>query len=204
MRAGMPTPRAAVADNDLAVGRVVEAVTRSRFWPKTAIFIVEDDPQAGFDHIDGHRTVALVVSPYTPRGAVDSTNYNQTSMIRTMELILGLPPMNQFDASASAMASCFAAEANLAPYRAVKNIVPLDELNPEVEAKFPPRCRWTTSTKPTRTRSTASCGTPCAAATTPIPPGPCWPKTRRKKIARKRNGASENSHENAQRRDPDL
>jgi hypothetical protein len=138
-RPGMPTPQAAVADNDLAVGRIVEAVTHSKFWPETAIFIVQDDPQAGFDHIDGHRTVALVVSPYTPRGAVDSTNYNQTSMIRTMELILGLPPMNQLDASASAMTSCFAAKANLTPYEAVDNIIPLDQLNPEKEAIRDPR-----------------------------------------------------------------
>ena len=140
-RPGMPTPRAAVADNDLAVGQVVEAVTHSKFWPETAIFIVQDDPQAGFDHIDGHRTVAMVISPYTPRRAVDSTNYNQTSMIRTMELVLGLPPMNQFDASASAMATCFTEEPNLTPYEAVKNNIPLDELNPEPAAIRDPRGR---------------------------------------------------------------
>ncbi len=138
-RPDMPTPQAAVADNDLALGRVVEAVTHSKFWPKTAIFVVQDDPQAGFDHIDGHRTVAMVISPYTPRHVVDSTNYNQTSMIRTMELILGLPPMNQFDASASAMTTCFDAEANLAPYDAVPNIIPLDQLNPDPEAIRDPR-----------------------------------------------------------------
>jgi hypothetical protein len=138
-RPGMPTPQASVADNDLAVGQVVEAVTKSKFWPTTAIFIVQDDPQAGFDHVDGHRTVALVVSPYTPRQTVDSTNYNQTSMMRTMELILGLPPMNQFDASASAMTGCFAGKPNLAPFASVKNNIPLDQLNPEPAAIRDPR-----------------------------------------------------------------
>lgn len=133
-RPDMPTPAAAVADNDLALGRVVEAVSRSKFWPQTCIFVVQDDPQNGFDHIDGHRTVALVISPYTRRHAVDSTNYNQTSMVRTMELILGLPPMNQLDASATPMASCFTGEIDLTPYAAAPNNVPLDELNPKLSA----------------------------------------------------------------------
>ncbi|MBI2826334.1 MAG: bifunctional YncE family protein/alkaline phosphatase family protein [Planctomycetia bacterium] len=133
-RPRMPTPEASVADNDLALGQVVEALSHSRFWPTSAIFVVEDDPQAGFDHIDGHRTVAMVISPYARRRAVDSTNYNQTSMIRTMELILGLAPMNQLDASATAMASCFTDKPDLAPYKAVKNNIPLDRLNPDEEA----------------------------------------------------------------------
>jgi YVTN family beta-propeller protein len=133
-RPGMPTPAAAVADNDLALGQVVEAFSRSKFWKDSAIFVVQDDPQAGFDHIDGHRTVAMVVSPYVRRRAVDSTNYNQTSMIRTMELILGLPPMNQLDASATAMASCFTEKPDLTPYKSVKNNIPLDQLNPPVSA----------------------------------------------------------------------
>ncbi len=133
-RPGMPTPEASVADNDLALGQVIDAMTHSKFWPETAIFVVQDDPQAGFDHIDGHRTLAMVVSPYTPRRVVNSTNYNQTSMIRTIELILGLPPMNQLDASATPMADCFAGELNLAPYEAVQNIIPLDRLNPELES----------------------------------------------------------------------
>ena len=131
-RPGMPAPEAAVADNDLALGRVVEGVSRSKFWRDTCIFVVEDDPQNGFDHVDGHRTVALVVSPYTRRRVVDSTNYNQTSMVRSIELILGLPPMNQIDASASPMASCFTAAADALPYTAAKNIIPLDRLNPEI------------------------------------------------------------------------
>jgi YVTN family beta-propeller protein len=138
-RPRMPTPRASVADNDLALGRVVEAVSHSRFWSDTAIFVVEDDPQAGFDHVDGHRTVAFAISPYSRRNAVDSTNYNQTGMIRTIELILGLPPMNQLDASATAMANAFTDQPNLAPFSAVPNSVPLDELNPELEAIRDPR-----------------------------------------------------------------
>jgi YVTN family beta-propeller protein len=138
-RPGTPTPQASVADNDLALGQVVEAISHSKFWPETAVFVVQDDPQAGFDHIDGHRTVAMVISPYTPRRALDSTNYNQTSMIRTMELILGLPPMNQLDASASAMTGCFTDRPNLAPFEAVKNNIPLDQLNPELKTIRDPR-----------------------------------------------------------------
>ncbi|MEX0678770.1 MAG: bifunctional YncE family protein/alkaline phosphatase family protein [Pirellulales bacterium] len=138
-RPGMPTPQAAVADNDLALGQVIEAMTHSKFWKETAIFVVQDDPQAGFDHIDGHRTVAMVASPYTPRGTVDSTNYNQTSMIRTIELILGLPPMNQLDASATPMSTCFSGERNLTPYEAVKNVIPLDQLNPDLKSIRDPR-----------------------------------------------------------------
>ncbi len=140
-RPGMPTPEAAVADNDLALGQVVEAFSKSRFWKDSAIFVVEDDPQAGFDHVDGHRTVAMVVSPYARRRAVDSTNYNQTSMVRTMELILGLPPMNQLDASATSMAASFTEMPDLAPYEAVKNQIPLDRLNPEVSAIREPQAR---------------------------------------------------------------
>ncbi len=131
-RPDMPTPESAVADNDLALGRIVEAISHSKFWPETCIFVVQDDPQNGFDHIDGHRTVAMVISPYTRRKVVDSTNYNQTSMVRTMELILGLPPMNQFDSSATSMASCFTDQQDLTPYEAVPNQIPLDRLNPQL------------------------------------------------------------------------
>src|SRR6185295_8964586 len=84
-----PSPTAAVGDNDLAFGLCVEAITRSRFWPQTAIFVVEDDAQNGPDHVDAHRTIAYVISPYTKRRAVDSTMYSTSSMLRTMELILG-------------------------------------------------------------------------------------------------------------------
>jgi hypothetical protein len=131
-RDGMPTPRAAVADNDLALGRIVEAVTHSRFWPETAIFVVEDDPQAGLDHVDGHRTVALCISPYTKRGYVDSMHYTQTSMLRTMELIFGLQPLTQFTLAANPMLECFQATADLKPYDAKPNNIPLDEMNPKV------------------------------------------------------------------------
>jgi hypothetical protein len=128
-----PTPRAMVADNDLALGRIVEAVSKSKFWPEMCIFVVEDDPQAGFDHVDGHRTVALVISPYTRRGFVDHTSYNQTGMVKTIELVLGLPPMNQLDLSATAMRACFQSAPELRPYTARQNKIALDEMNPPME-----------------------------------------------------------------------
>ncbi len=114
---GRPTPTAYLADNDLALGRVVEGVSRSKFWKDTAIFVIEDDAQNGSDHVDAHRTVALVVSPYTKRGYVDSTLYSTSSMLRTMELILGLKPMSQFDAAARPMYDSFQAKADLRPYK---------------------------------------------------------------------------------------
>ena len=89
---GYPTPRACVADNDLALGRVVEAISHSRYWKESAIFVTEDDAQNGLDHVDGHRTVGLVISPWTRRAAVDSTFYTTINMYRTIEQILGLPP----------------------------------------------------------------------------------------------------------------
>jgi DNA-binding beta-propeller fold protein YncE len=113
---GKPTPTAFVADNDLALGRVVEGLSRSRFWPHLAIFVVEDDAQNGSDHVDAHRTVALVVSPYVRRKAVDSTMYSTSSMLRTMELCLGLDPMSQFDAAARPMSNSFTATADPTPY----------------------------------------------------------------------------------------
>ena len=116
--AGRLTPTAYVADNDRALGMVVEAVSRSKFWPQTAIFVVEDDAQNGPDHVDAHRTVALAISPYTRRHTVDSTLYSTSSMLRTMELILGLRPMTQFDAAATPMFNSFQAAADLTPYTA--------------------------------------------------------------------------------------
>lgn len=115
-RVGKPTPVAMVADNDLALGRVVDAISHSKFWPQTAIFVIEDDAQNGPDHVDAHRTVALVISPFTKRRAVDSSFYSTSSMLRTMELILGLAPMSQFDAAALPMYASFQARPNLAPY----------------------------------------------------------------------------------------
>jgi YVTN family beta-propeller protein len=127
---GFPTPRAMLADNDLALGRLVEAVSKSPFWAQTCIFVVEDDPQFGFDHVDGHRSVLQVISPYTKRRYRDSTNYNQTGVVKTIELILGLPPMNQLDLSATPMRACFQDRPDLTPYAAVPSKVPLDEMNP--------------------------------------------------------------------------
>ena len=129
---GLPTPRAAVADNDLALGRVVEAISHSKFWEQTCIFVTEDDPQAGLDHVDGHRTVGLVISPYTKRGEVISTNYSQINMFRTIENILGIPPLNQFDLAAEPMFDCFTSKADVSPYTAHPNNIPLEELNPEL------------------------------------------------------------------------
>ena len=126
---GFPTPRAMVADNDLAVGRIVDAVSHSRYWPTTAIFATEDDAQDGADHVDGHRSEALVISPYTRRGVVDSTLYTTVNLVRTIEQILGLPPMNQFDGAAVPMTAAFTKKRNLSPFTAVPNDVPLDEMN---------------------------------------------------------------------------
>jgi hypothetical protein len=105
-------------------------VCSSDLWKETAIFVVEDDPQAGLDHVDGRRTIAFCVSPYTKRGQVISTHYNQNSILRTMELILGLPPMNQFDMAANPMTDCFTDKPDFTPYIAQANQVPLDEMNP--------------------------------------------------------------------------
>jgi YVTN family beta-propeller protein len=116
-RVGKPTPTAMVADNDLALGMVVEAVSNSKFWKETAIFVVEDDAQNGPDHVDAHRAVALVISPYTKRKFVDSTLYSTTSMLRTMELVLGLKPMSQFDAAARPMYNSFTTKPDVMPYR---------------------------------------------------------------------------------------
>jgi hypothetical protein len=105
-------------------------VSHSRFWPTTCIFGIEDDPQDGWDHVSSYRTTAYVISPYTRRHAVVNTQYNNTSLLRTMELILGIPPMTQMDASATPMFDCFTSTPDLAPYDAVTNNVPLDEMNP--------------------------------------------------------------------------
>jgi hypothetical protein len=118
-RVGKPTPTAMVADNDLALGRVVEAVSMSKFWKDTAIFVLEDDAQNGSDHVDAHRTVALVISPYSKRGHVDSHLYSTSSMLRTMELILGLKPMSQFDAAARPLYDSFQAKPDLHSYQHV-------------------------------------------------------------------------------------
>ena len=118
-RPGASTPQAAVASNDLAVGKIIEAVTKSKVWSSSAIFIIEDDAQNGPDHIDSHRTVGLVVSPYVKRGTVDSTMYTTVSMLRTMELLLGLPPLTQHDAAATPMYNSFAKTADLSGYKTI-------------------------------------------------------------------------------------
>jgi hypothetical protein len=133
-KAGKPTPAAHVADNDLAFGQIIEAISHSRFWKETCVFAIEDDPQGGWDHVSSYRTTAYVISPYTRRRQVVSTQYNQPGMLRTIELILGLPPMNQMDAAATPMFDCFTATADFTPYVAVPNRVPLDQLNPEPRA----------------------------------------------------------------------
>jgi len=131
---GLPTPRAAVADNDLALGQIIEAISRSKFWKETCIFVTEDDPQTGLDHVDGHRTVGMVISPYTKRNEVVSTFYSQINMVRTMENILGIPPMNQFDLLAEPMFDCFAEFPDFTPYKAAINNIPLNEINPSLES----------------------------------------------------------------------
>jgi DNA-binding beta-propeller fold protein YncE len=127
---GKLSPYSSVADNDLALGRIVEAVTRSRFWASTAIFVLEDDAQNGPDHVDSHRSPAFVISPYTRRGFVDSTMYTTTSFLRTIGLILGLEPLTQYDARAVPVLAAFQPKPDLTPYRALPANVSLTELNP--------------------------------------------------------------------------
>jgi YVTN family beta-propeller protein len=141
-KAGFPTPAASVADNDLAFGQIVEAIGRSRFWKETCILAIEDDPQDGWDHVSGYRTTAYVISPYTKRGRVISTQYNQPGMLRTIELILGLPPMNQMDAAATPMSDCFTDIPDFTPFTAVSNNIPLDQMNPPKHAIRDPKMRY--------------------------------------------------------------
>jgi len=126
-----PTPAACAADNDLAFGQIVEAISHSRFWKDTVIFGIEDDPQAGWDHVSGYRTTAYCISPYTKRGAVVSAQYNTTSIIRTIEQILGLPPMNQFDATATPLFDCFTDSPDFTPFSVMPANIALDQINPE-------------------------------------------------------------------------
>jgi YVTN family beta-propeller protein len=132
IRPGSPTPRAMIADNDYALGRIVEAFTKSRFWENTVIFVVEDDSQSGWDHVSAYRTVALVISPYSRFKKTIHTYYTQPSMVRTIEQILGLPPMNIQDAIANPMTDCFGTNPDKTPYQPVPNKIPLDEMNPQI------------------------------------------------------------------------
>jgi YVTN family beta-propeller protein len=131
LSAGSFTPKATVGSNDLALGRLVEAVTHSRFWPETAIFVIEDDAQNGPDHVDAHRTVGLVISPYTRQGFIDSTHYTTASMVRTIELILGLPTMTQYDRAATPMYRSFQSHANLWAFETRTPQTDLQARNPD-------------------------------------------------------------------------
>jgi YVTN family beta-propeller protein len=133
--AGFPTPRAYVADNDYALGRLVDAVSHSKYWKSTAIFMVEDDAQAGPDHVDAHRTIAQVISPYTQTGRVDSTFYSTASMLRTIELIADIGPMTQFDAAAIPMFNSFTNHPDFTPYTVTK---PSDAILTEVNSASAP------------------------------------------------------------------
>ena len=124
-----PKPQCMVADNDLAVGRVVEAVSKSPQWKNTCIFVIEDDAQFGLDHVDGHRTVYFALSPYTRRGYVCHEMCNTVSMIRSIELMLGLDPMTRFDALTPPLADCFTDTPDLSAYTAVPNRIALDDMN---------------------------------------------------------------------------
>ncbi|TNC23543.1 bifunctional YncE family protein/alkaline phosphatase family protein [Amycolatopsis alkalitolerans] len=126
---GKPTPKAYVGDNDWATGQLVDAVSHSPYWKDTAIFVTEDDAQAGPDHVDAHRTTSEVISPYTRTGKVDSTFYNTASMLRTMELILGIKPLTQFDAFATPMVGAFTNKPDFTPYTAVKPTTDLTAVN---------------------------------------------------------------------------
>ncbi|MCW2863255.1 MAG: hypothetical protein JWP48_4963 [Actinoallomurus sp.] len=129
LNAGYPTPSAMVADNDLATGRIIDTISHSKYWKDSAVFVVEDDSQNGIDHVDGHRNVTMIASPYARHGAVDHTYYSQTNVVRTIEQILGLPPMNQLDMAAEPMFDAFSNTPNYQPYTTVPNNIPLDTMN---------------------------------------------------------------------------
>jgi hypothetical protein len=128
------TPKACVADNDLALGQIVEGLSHSKFWPSMAIFVVEDDAQGGVDHVDGHRTVALAISPYIRRGSIDSTMYSHPSIIKTIEIMLGLKNLSLFDLIANDMRNSFTAKPDFTPYTAVTPKQSLFEVNPSAHS----------------------------------------------------------------------
>lgn len=132
-RPGSPTPKAMVADNDLALGRIVEGLSKSRFWPNMLVLVVEDDAQDGVDHVDGRRTVALAIGPHIHRGAVDSNYYTHTSMIRTIQDIFEIPSRTRFLKSARAMTSVFQPAAAAVEYHALTPKIPLDTMNPPLQ-----------------------------------------------------------------------
>lgn len=129
MAVAKPSPSACLADIDLAVGLLVEHLSKSLIWSESAIFILEDDAQNGPDHVDAHRSNALIISPYTKRKFVDHTMYSTSGMLRTIELILGLPPMTQYDAAATPMFRSFMPTSISTPYQSIIPMVNLDEIN---------------------------------------------------------------------------
>ncbi len=132
MMPGLPTPRAMVADNDLALGRIIEAITHSRFWDSTVVFVTEDDSQDGWDHVSSYRTTGFVISAYSVLNRAVHTDYNQTCMVRTIEQILGIPPMNAIDATALPMYDCFSTDKKSYRYKPLRNKIPLDEMNKSI------------------------------------------------------------------------
>ncbi|HEX9187696.1 MAG TPA: phosphoesterase, partial [Vicinamibacteria bacterium] len=128
-RPGARTPKAMVAENDVALGRLGEAISKSRFWPESAILVREDDAQNGPDHVDAHRSVLLVASPWVKRGTVDSTLYTTSGVLRTIELVLGLPPMSQYDAAAEPLFGAFGKKPDPAPYAVRPARVDIHERN---------------------------------------------------------------------------
>lgn len=129
--AGEFTPFSKVASNDVGLGKIVDAISHSKFWAETAIFVIEDDAQDGPDHVDGHRTVGYTISPYINRGGADHTLYSTASMVRTIELILGLPPMSQHDRHATSMVASFTAKTDLTPFNYEKERIDLSARNPK-------------------------------------------------------------------------
>ena len=157
---GGPTPKSSVADNDLAIGRAVEAISHSPYWDDTAFFILEDDAQNGADHVDAHRSLALVVSKYAPRAAdggafVDSRFYSTVSVMRTMETLLGLPPMNNNDAFSSMIGSLFTGPGDQAPfqadYRTATTDLSIRRTRPQLRERSSRR-RWIFATRIAPTR----------------------------------------------------
>lgn len=139
---GSPTPSAQVADNDLALGRIVDALSHSRFWPSTCIFVNEDDPQNGWDHVDGHRSTCLVISPYTRRGSIVSDFYNQAGVVHTIERILGIPGANQRYLMAPVMHACFTDQPDTTPFNHLPSNVEITEMNPARRTLAPDQRHW--------------------------------------------------------------
>ena len=139
LAAGRPTPRSMVADNDLALGQIVDRLSQSPAWASLAVFVLEDDAQNGPDHVDAHRSVLLVASPYARQGVVDSTFYTTSSVVRSMGLLLGLPPLSQYDSAATPLWNAFSQRADTTPFAHVTNSWPFDQLNPQAfRSTIPP------------------------------------------------------------------